>query len=357
MPLDQTDINSAIDKLPQVWITKVRTTREGIRQESQINFCEDNCLIGIGWGEETQVTGAHLESVLNAVRENKNPGWGKRAAQTIERFALQASVGDYVWTRDHEGAYRLCQIQGEYFFENDSKNINVDLHQLRDVEWCKIGGEATVSELTAPGAVVRAFTGQRLAFSRCHDTAARLLTQKYWLDHKGESTDSLPALSRNDIIEHVLDPNDLENLIYIYMQSELDYMVMPRDRRPDTPAYEWMMISRDTGNKAMVQVKSGDAGSKENVTALANAAREIKADAYWFSTKCSEEVKKACFDRNVSTISIGDVLTFVEQKNAVLPERLQKLFSLASDNTVSSPIDVAERVMSEDSSVLSRLAK
>lgn len=53
-----------------------------------------------------------------------------------------------------------------------------------------------------------------------------------------------------------LSAQDLEDLVAVYLQRRHGYLVLPGSRRPDTPAYEYVLLHPD-GHVAVVQVKSG----------------------------------------------------------------------------------------------------
>jgi hypothetical protein len=49
---------------------------------------------------------------MAAIEAETEPGWGRAAAQNVERLGIQAQVGDFVWTRDTHGCYLLCRLTG-----------------------------------------------------------------------------------------------------------------------------------------------------------------------------------------------------------------------------------------------------
>jgi hypothetical protein len=79
-----------------------------------------------------------------------------------------------------------------------------------------------------------------------------------------------------------LDPRDVEDLIFVWLQVERDYIALPRTRQPATPAYEWTMIHRQTRRRAIVQVKTG--GTPVDLQQLASAVVDDETDTYAFAT-------------------------------------------------------------------------
>ena len=179
-------------------------------------------------------------------------GWGQAAAQTVRRFGEQAEVGDFVWTRDTSGRYLLCKITGDYRYDISDASKRVDVHQVRDVAWAP----RPLNDLEVPGGVIRRFVGTGSSFSRIHDDGARLLTPYLWKKLHGRPLPQL-AITPAEVLASHLDPYDVEDLVYVWLQVARDFVALPRARQRDTPAYEWTMIHRGTGRRGIVQIKTG----------------------------------------------------------------------------------------------------
>jgi hypothetical protein len=61
-----------------------------------------------------------------------------------------------------------------------------------------------------------------------------------------------------DVFEFMSDA-DLENLVFVYIQF-LGWYVLPGTRTATTAHYEFVLVNRETGERAVVQVKSGHTG-------------------------------------------------------------------------------------------------
>jgi hypothetical protein len=64
-------------------------------------------------------------------------------------------------------------------------------------------------------------------------------------------------LTAHEVLTSCLDPLDVEDLVYVWLQVARGYIALPRTRQPATPAYEWTMIHRQSRRRAIVQVKTG----------------------------------------------------------------------------------------------------
>jgi hypothetical protein len=105
---------------PTIWRTKLRSKKPDVDHKAQVAHNFDDRIVGIGWGIEALPDGAALDEVLEAVSAaiGVQPDWTKDAVHTIRRFGKDAEVGDYIWTRDLHGRFRLGRITGPYRYEN-----------------------------------------------------------------------------------------------------------------------------------------------------------------------------------------------------------------------------------------------
>jgi hypothetical protein len=242
----------------------MRSLKPGVDHAEQVAHCLEGDRIAIGWGIESLPSGSCLADVLVAIEKAEEPGWGRQAASTVRLFGEEAKDGDYVWTRDLNGRFRLARITGSYYYDNSRLAKATDTHQVRPASWA----QEPLGDLEVPGAVIRAFSGPSTSFSRIWDRGARIYTAWIWEKLNGREP-SPPSFSSEEALLQ-LDPYDLEDLIYTWMQVCGGYLALPRARRTDTPAYEWTMLHREHQTPAIVQVKSGLQGV--DLDALAAAA-------------------------------------------------------------------------------------
>ena len=254
----------------------MRSTVPGIDHAEQVAHCLDRGLIGIGWRIDDLPVGTPLDVVCQTIEDEPAEGWGRAAAQTVRRFGEQAEVGDFVWTRDTSGRYLLCKITGDYRYDIGDASKRVDVHQVRDVAWAP----RPLNDLEVPGGVIRRFVGTGSSFSRIHDDSARLLTPYLWTKLHGRPLPQLTITPAEVLASH-LDPYDVEDLVYVWLQVARDFVALPRARQRDTPAYEWTMIHRGTGRRGIVQIKTGS--EPVDLQALANARADDETDTFAFA--------------------------------------------------------------------------
>lgn len=304
-----------------IWRAKLRSLKPGVDHKEQLRHCVEGSLIAIGWGAELP-SGSSLDEVCQWIE--RNPQWGRRAAQTVRRFGAEAKVGDFIWTRDTQAHYRVCRITGTYRFDASPRAARVDSYQVLPVEWAP----NALDDLDVPGAVVRAFVGSADSFSRIHEPSARMLTPYLWEKLHDREPARLHVTER-EVLESHLDPYDVEDLIYVWLQVARGFLVFPRARRRDTPAYEWTMINRTTRRKGIVQVKTGN--ESVNIDELVQAA-DADTDTYAYST-----ARRYNGDPTLLTevISSDDVLRMAREEADLLPARIRSWFDLASPRGIS----------------------
>jgi hypothetical protein len=302
--------------VPTIWRTKLRSLKPGVDHQEQVDHNFDDGIVGIGWGIEGLPDGASLDDVLAAI--DAEPDWTKDAVHTVRRFGKDAQIGDYIWTRDLHGRFRLGRITGPYRYENTGLAKRTDTHQVRDCEWA----DQPLSDLEVPGAVIRGFVGTSTSFSRMWDEGARIYTAWLWEKLHGREPAPL-SFSPLEVLRQ-LEPYDLEDLVYTWMQVAENYLALPKARRTDTPAYEWTMLNRKTFAPAIVQVKSGE----QAVDLEALAAAAPSAETVLFA--CSASGKFTGHPpKEVRCVSPAELVGFVHGHERLLPPRVRTWFELA----------------------------
>lgn len=306
---------------PTIWRTKLRSTLLGADGHTeQVEYCLRKKLIGIGWGIDELPSRASLEDVANFIETCGWEGWTKRGADTVRRFGREVRKGDFVWTRHTNGKYLLCRVTGDYRYDISPASKKVDVHQVRKVEWAP----EQRNDLDVPGGVVRSFIGQGSSFSRIHDPASKKLTPYLWAKTHGRELPELDV-SPDDVLTGILDPYDVEDLIYMWLQVERGYVALPRTQQKSTPTYEWTMVNRRTGKKGIVQVKTGS--DRVDLAALRDARDDDSTETFAFATTGLGPDDDARLVSEV--IDRADLLRFAKKHRALLPDRIRTWFELS----------------------------
>ncbi|MGQ0504454.1 MAG: hypothetical protein ACT4TC_03975 [Myxococcaceae bacterium] len=249
--------------------------------------------------------------MLEAIRTRKEKGWGPRAAGIVKRFGTEIELGDFVWTRDTSGRYLLGQITGPYRYDLSAAATAVDVHQVRTVDWAP----HPINDLDVPGGVIRCFVGRAECFCRVRDDGARKYTFCLWEQIHGRPPRRL-GMAGEEILTRLLDPHDVEDLVYVWLQVVHGYVVLPRARKRDTPVYEFTVIHRDTGRRAIAQVKTGS--TPVDLDALRSAAAN-GLDAFAYATSGKYVGDRSC----TTVIETAELLRFCRESEQVLPPRVR----------------------------------
>ena len=188
---------------------------------------------------------------------------------------------------------------------------------MRAVKW-----QRPLLDVEVPGSVVRRYAGRGQTFSEIHSDSGRIFSHRLWAELSGEPFD-LPSPSREEVLRDYLDPIDVEDLVYAYLQAARDYIVLPTSRRRDTPAYEYALVHRTSGQPAVVQVKTGN--TPVDVRLLARTAGKDHL-AYAYSTTGSYRGRHDGVER----ITDRELLRFVDSYPQLLPPRVKAWFDYAA---------------------------
>jgi hypothetical protein len=164
---------------------------------------------------------------------------------SVRTFAEQAAIGDLVWFRNTEGRYYLAEVVGpwEYAYEDDAA-ICADIVNFRKARIIDVGPADAV-----PGKIIACFRAAR-TFQRIRPPG--MLAFSAQLAGLPTSADTV-----FDLYEFMTD-QDIEDVVFIYLQA-IGWYVLPGTRTATTAHYEFVLVNRENGERAVVQVKSGGA--------------------------------------------------------------------------------------------------
>ncbi len=118
----------------------------------------------------------------------------------------------------------------------------------------------------------------------------------------------------------LLSPLDHEDLAALYLQKE-GYLLVPSTIKSSTAAYEWVMFHRETGEKAVLQVKSGNAWI--DLAPLADIPSRVFVVA-------ADGTAAGKIPGNVTCISREQLLRFAKEWRVLMPERIRRYLDWAS---------------------------
>lgn len=210
-------------------------------------FCLEHGLLGVGWPTGVG-SGAEWKEYYNAghvrYRLKGDKGWWP----ALNALRNRMSVNDLCWTRDRRGEYYLGRITGGWEYRADAEHRRADVTNVRRCDWHKVGAVDGV-----PGKVVNSFRVSRTLQAVDH-RGARNYSQMLFNMMSGSELYPIAEVGPN--ILDLLLPEDLEDLVGIYLQNA-GYRIVPSSCKRSTVAYEFVLIHHRTGERAVVQVKSG----------------------------------------------------------------------------------------------------
>ena len=167
---------------------------------------------------------------------------------------------DLIWTRDTNGRYYVAKVDKprapsdpadlawEYYDAADGRNADIV-----NIVRCRILPVPLADDV--PGKVVACFRPSKVIQPIRSETAV-LYSQLLWNELTGAAEYGLPDDHRWDVVAF-LDAAATEDVAFIYLQCQ-GWIVVPNSRKTDTMSYEFLLVHRDTHERAMVQVKTGN---------------------------------------------------------------------------------------------------
>lgn len=255
--------------MPTLWRLHIRPPGGNGAAAASVALCMARKIIGMGWPvpDETVTRSQDFEWFKKAAAARYR---GDNRWFSVRAFAEGPATGDLVWFRNLEGRYYLAELLGpwEYAYE-DPEAIGADIVNYRPARIMEVGLADAV-----PGKIISCFSPSR-TFQAIRAPGMLAFSEEL-------AGFPLSAEVNFDIYEF-MSAMDLESLVFVYLQY-IGWYVLPGTRAADTPHYEFVLVNRESGQRALVQVKSGNiridaaAYAFEETTFLFAASGEYGAD-------------------------------------------------------------------------------
>ncbi len=272
------------------------------------DFCIRNKIVGIGWGIP-QRPNTKEEYWRDGEKEYDGASNWKKAVNAM--LFRMTPCEDLIWTRNKSGIYFLGQILSNWYYEDSQKHKDADIYNLRKCSWFRVGTMVCV-----PGKVVNSFRASATV-QRVHDDTAEEYSQ--FLFNRLSKTDLFEVgTSKDRDVFSLLSPDDLEDVVGLYLQVCKDYVLYPSTCKTDTQTYEYVLVSKIDSKLAFVQVKTGHSEIEiKNYESLAEWGI-----VYLFSTSGSYTGKSS--HQNIVCLPKKEVEQFLFNQRSMMPERIQK---------------------------------
>lgn len=276
-------------------------------------YCLRSGVLGVGWPVESAVMPVTWERYLELAAQK----YGSGEISRVQYFHDNLKPGDLIWTRSPEGKYFLARADAQnasaapdrlaWQYLGTTDGLQAD---IVNIVRCRI---LAVPELDrVPGKVIACFRPSR-TIQAIADTTAVLYTQLLW-NRLASTQDFDTAGLRNWDIFTLLDDEAAEDLVFIYLQT-CGWIILPNSRKSDTMRYEFLGIHRESGQRAIVQVKTG-------ATPLSTSGwTTFQEHVYLFQTK---GIYVGVPDVNVSVLQPAEMKTFIKENLDIMPRSIQE---------------------------------
>ena len=207
-------------------------------------YCLQHGVLGMGWGLTQAETALNWDEYHEAAEAH----YGHADLASVRYLHDNVQQDHLIWTRDTAGIYYLARVEAPWQYLANDHAVEAD---IVNVVSCQIR-RLQVDEV--PGKVVACFRPPRTIQAICDNTIAaysRLLWNLY------AGTQHYPAEEQpiGDIFA-LLDDKATEDAVAIILQLK-GWLLVPGSRPANNMGYEYILIKRDTGQRAVVQVKTG----------------------------------------------------------------------------------------------------
>jgi hypothetical protein len=289
--------------------------REDKKGDTSFDLCVERGIVAIGWCRlnkhvKTTSPKVYAESAAKIIpRKYRN---GKAELEKWRRqFRTLSGMkkGDLVWTKRSRGHFYLNRVLDTevtpLYGEDYSRN---DFGSARKCEWNEV-----TDDLEVPAEIKRNTRGT-IRTVKDPKNKALALSEQLYNELRGDQV--LPLRELKGELFDFLAPEDVEDLMGLYLQATKNLLIVPSTSKQATSPVEFLMIDRETGEEVGVQVKTGN-----QVIHLADYKDAPKKN-YFFQERPKSEVVK---NGNAVFVEKRELLDFAESNPAMLPDSIRRL--------------------------------
>jgi hypothetical protein len=295
---------SGTPKTPNVFRLHIRPG--GGSADSALSFahCLAEKVLGLGWAvglpPETRPTWDEYEALAKEEHRGEN---GEEADLGRVRFLHnRVRARDLIWTRDTRGKYYLAKVESPWEYHETPASRAPDI-----VNFVRCRILAVPEPDDVPGKVVACFRARRTIQSIVDPTSVAY-SQLLW-NRLSCRSDYVVVANGAQSIYSYLDSETMEDLIFIYLQMQ-GWVVIPNSRKADTMGFEYVLINRETHERAVAQVKTGNASlNRESWKDFGQRVFLFQANGLYFG----EETP------SVTCIAPSEIESFMRAERDIMP--------------------------------------
>lgn len=267
-------------------------------------YCLDKGVLGIGWPIDPPSEWAVTWELYEKLALEK---YGSTGLSSVRLLHERVRPNDLIWTRDTNGKYYLAQVQSpwEYLDTEDGRDADIT-----NVVRCKIKPVRLADDV--PGKIVANFI-RGPAIRAITDSTAVSFSQILW-NQLAKSEDYPSQAHDDDNLFSCLGWETTEDVIFIYLQIQ-GWIVIPRSRQKTTMSYEFLAINRDSSQRAVIQVKTG------NTPLNRGALQELADKVFLFQ---SNGIYHGTASPNVYCLMPDEIEKFIRTNLEIMPGVVQK---------------------------------
>ena len=241
-----------------VWRLQVNTGGTNIA-----DYCLNNHVAAMGWSLNN-ISESERDSIKNFDDYDKLAEAAYKNYSSVERLYYEVKENDIIWMRSsNRGKYYFGRVKADskWVFNKDAIDIDA-ANQLINIDWYPATDMA--DEGSVPGAVATSFikgaTLQRIKKSGV-EAYSQLLFNKVHDKSRDSYMFSNPDLYlKEDHFYSLLQPEDVEDLVALWLYDKKGYVCIPSTNKISTPKYECVLVDpSDTKRKHIyIQVKKGN---------------------------------------------------------------------------------------------------
>ncbi|MBQ4472221.1 MAG: hypothetical protein II942_03140 [Alphaproteobacteria bacterium] len=276
------------------------------------DYCLKKGILACGWPAKMESCSSLKEYIDHVEHMFPDPYKNHKSWKTSINALEEMKKGDLCWTLGGGGKYYLGEIM-------DENPVIVDSTQSEYIQYPEIGIFRRCNwkpyELNeTPGKVVSSLIrGGTLHKIDDPDNIVENYS-RYLLDKKKNI--SLPSFIP------LLHPDDLEDLLGLYLQKERGYYIFPSTNKHNTPLFEYVLVNKK-GELAVIQCKIGGTEiSDKNITIFIEKYSTYKV----FIATVKD--KDYC-GKNIETIKMATLQEFATANRPILPKRIQNFLDLS----------------------------
>ena len=270
-------------------------------------LCLDRGIVGVGWQIDWQTEPVLWEAYEKEATELYYNKGDKSWWPALNAIYYRIKPDDLIWTRDWQGIYYVGRITSEWYYETTPDCEQADIINVRKCDWQKVGTVESV-----PGKLVNSFIPARTV-QLVNDETVGLFSKITYNTKSENKFYEIETLVGKDIYS-LLSSDDCEDALALYLQSEKGYMVIPSSCKSDTMNYEYELKHRQTGKRAVVQVKNGF------VDLSTDNYNDIEAEIYLFTTKGNYYGQPK---PNIHFVDKKTITDFLYSNSNLLPDKMK----------------------------------